>query len=287
MRDATRMQLAAQIEELRQELNCAVQRNRLNLHVPAIQVLSTRLDVLIAEFMSRRGTPSAATHPPFPRQASLSHRQAYGNPLEGCSQRPAMSRRAWLQEEFRRSELDAMRLIPWGTHLCQFYSGRQDLTDVIVPYFRAGLEHNEFCLWVACEPLGRSGAREAMAGAVPGFEAYVKKGQMEILSHSEWYVKDGTFNPQKVLDGWTDKLGQALSRGYTGIRISGDTGWLEPRDWGKLVDYEKRVDDVVRGSRMKALCSYPMDKCGRRETEDVLKEHRLAFIKDADGWQLV
>lgn len=45
--------------------------------------------------------------------------------------------------------------IPWGTHFCQFYEDRQDLIDTLVPYIKAGLENNEFCLWVASEPRRR------------------------------------------------------------------------------------------------------------------------------------
>lgn len=41
----------------------------------------------------------------------------------------------------------------WGTHLCQFYQTRDDLVDVLVPYFKTGLENNEFCMWITSEPL--------------------------------------------------------------------------------------------------------------------------------------
>lgn len=287
MRDVALAQLAGEIEELRQELNYAVQRNRQNLHAPTVQALSARLDVLIAEFMGYRKKPTSENPlPSFLRQAPPLPRQACGIPMEACP-RPVRSGRAWLQEEFRRSGVDAMRVLPWGTHLCQFYRTRQDLIDILVPYFMAGLEHNEFCVWVACEPLGRNLARKAIAGAVPGFETYLKKGQIEILSYSEWYVKDGAFSPQRVLDGWASKLDEALSRGYDGMRVSGNTGWLEPGHWKRFMEYENRVNNVIRGSRVKAICSYPIDKCGPRETAEVLREHRFALIKETDGWQLV
>jgi len=42
---------------------------------------------------------------------------------------------------------------PWGTHFCQFYQEKQNLIDVLVRYFKAGLENNEFCMWVTSEPL--------------------------------------------------------------------------------------------------------------------------------------
>ena len=60
-------------------------------------------------------------------------------------------------EKYRKSGMDFLGDIPWGTHLCQFYRTRQDLIDIAVPYLKAGLENNEFCLWVASDPLDASG----------------------------------------------------------------------------------------------------------------------------------
>jgi hypothetical protein len=47
----------------------------------------------------------------------------------------------------RRFELEPVGDVPWGTRLCQFYQTKEDLIDILVPYFKAGLESNEFCMW--------------------------------------------------------------------------------------------------------------------------------------------
>ena len=51
----------------------------------------------------------------------------------------------------RKSGLDFVGDITWGTHMCQFYQTKQDLLDVLVPYFVDGLKHNEFCVWVTSD----------------------------------------------------------------------------------------------------------------------------------------
>ncbi|MCK4786057.1 MAG: MEDS domain-containing protein [Desulfobacteraceae bacterium] len=43
--------------------------------------------------------------------------------------------------------------VPWGTHMCQFYRTKDDLTDILVPYLKVGLENNEFCMWITGELL--------------------------------------------------------------------------------------------------------------------------------------
>ena len=71
-----------------------------------------------------------------------------------------------MQEEMRHSGIDVIGSVPWGTHFCQFYQTKQDLVDILVPYFKAGLENNEFCMWITSEPLEVAEAREAMRRAV-------------------------------------------------------------------------------------------------------------------------
>ena len=44
----------------------------------------------------------------------------------------------------RKTGIDIMGAVPWGTHLCQFYQTKDDLIDILVPYFKAGLENNEY-----------------------------------------------------------------------------------------------------------------------------------------------
>ena len=66
--------------------------------------------------------------------------------------------------------------------ICQFYQTKEDLTDILVPYFKAGLENNEFCLWVTSQPLEVEDAKEALRRAVPDLDSYLDKGQIEIIS---------------------------------------------------------------------------------------------------------
>ena len=52
--------------------------------------------------------------------------------------------------------------MPWGTHFCHFYGTKEDLLDSLVPYFKPGLENDEFCVWVIADPLTEEEARSAV-----------------------------------------------------------------------------------------------------------------------------
>jgi len=179
----------------------------------------------------------------------------------------------------RRSGLETVGAVPWGTHFCQFYETANDLIDVLVPYFKAGLENNEFCMWVTSEPLSKEEAENAMRKAVPDFDKFLKKGQIEIVPHSEWYLKDGDFDLQRVLDAWIEKLGKALAKGYDGIRVTGNTAWLEKKDWKDFADYEEKVNSVIGKYRMIAICTYSLGRCGASEVLDVVRHHQFALIR--------
>src|SRR5487761_2639418 len=121
----------------------------------------------------------------------------------------------------RRSGLDAVGLLPWGTHFCQFYSTRQDLIDTLVPYFREGLSANEFCMWVASAPLEVNEAMVALRTVVPDLDNRIACGQIEFLDYSQWYTLGGAFDADRVLQAWADKLAEATRRGFDGLRLTG------------------------------------------------------------------
>jgi PAS domain S-box-containing protein len=187
----------------------------------------------------------------------------------------------------RESGLALVGNVPWGSHFCQFYQTPQDLLDVLVPYFCAGLEHNEFCVWITSEPLHAEGAKAALASVVPDLDHRLAAGQIEILDYHQWYVRDGRFEADRVLQGWVEKLQGALQRGYEGLRLTGNTFWLQDHLWKDFADYEAAVDAVIGRYRMLALCTYSLDKCGAFQVMDVVRNHRFALIRQGERWEII
>jgi PAS domain S-box-containing protein len=177
--------------------------------------------------------------------------------------------------------------VPWGTHFCQFYHERQDLIDILVPYFKAGLQNNEFCMWITSEPLGAQEARSALRREIDNLDEYLTNGQIEILEHSQWYRVGGKFESDRVLAGWVRKLEAARARGFEGLRLTGNTFWLEEADWQSFTEYEAAIDNVIGRYPMLALCTYSLLKCGAAEIMDVVSNHAFAIIKRAGRWQLI
>ena len=122
---------------------------------------------------------------------------------------------------------------------------------------------------------------------LPRLDDYIKKQQIEILDYSEWYTKGGKFDADRVLEGWVEKARSAVERGFDGLRLTGNTFWLEERDWKGFADYEATVNNVIGQHRMIALCSYALQKCGPHEFMDVVHNHQFALVKREGEWQLI
>jgi PAS domain-containing protein len=192
-----------------------------------------------------------------------------------------------MEKAFRKTGIDIIGDVPWGTHLCQFYETREDLVDILVPYFKAGLENNEFCMWITSEPLKVGDAKAALKKVVKNLDHFIKKGQIEIWNYSEWYIKSGKFDAKNVLQGWVEKENQALKRGYDGLRLSGNTFWLEEKDWRNFTDYEEEVNRVIGKYRMIAICTYSLAKCGASEVIDVVSNHQFTLVRREGKWVII
>jgi PAS domain S-box-containing protein len=190
--------------------------------------------------------------------------------------------------ETTRSGFPALGDIPWGSHFCQFYHTADELADALVPFFKAGLENNEQCIWVASAPLDAAAARTALAAALPDFDERLARGQIAILDFSEWYVRGGARDIDAVLDDWIARKEQALAQGYAGLRISGNTAWIETREqWRQFAEYEARVSACFREHRIVALCSYHLDRCTGADAMAVVENHQFAMLRQRGQWEMV
>lgn len=192
-----------------------------------------------------------------------------------------------MDSAMRRTGIDVIGSVPWGTHFCQFYETSQDLIDILVPYFKDGLESGEFCMWVTSEPLKVDQAMAALIAAVPDLDDYIDKGQIEILDYSQWYTRTGKFSADEVLHGWVDKLTEAQKQGFEGLRLTGNTFWLEKADWDDFTRYEETVNDVIGRYKMLAICTYSLQKCNVLEILDVVANHQFALIKRSGRWEII
>jgi PAS domain S-box-containing protein len=189
--------------------------------------------------------------------------------------------------ELRKTGIEVLGDISWGTHICHFYETKQDLLDTLVPYFKAGLENGEFCLWVISAPLKEEEARKSLREAVPELDRYLAEYQIEIVSSLEWYLKDGRFDPERVISDWNTKLKQALTSGYAGMRVNLHETWLKKKDNNYFLEYEKELNHSITGMRMIVMCTFPVAMCGASAILDVARAHQFVVALRKGVWEVI
>jgi hypothetical protein len=182
---------------------------------------------------------------------------------------------------------DALHGVLSGKHICLFYPTKKDLFDLVVPYFREGLNLNRFCTWVVAKPIGTKEAQAVLSKRIEDFDIAMEKGQFEILDYKDWYLDSGKFNPKKVLEGWLKKEKQALKQGFSGLRASGDLSWLQEKDWKKFVNYEKMLEKLIPKTQTIALCTYPIRKVDVADVLVLANNHRFAFCIRNKKWHII
>src|SRR5262249_52580614 len=130
-------------------------------------------------------------------------------------------------------------------------------------------------------------ARHALKQAVPDLERHLAEHSIEIISAGDWYLQGGTFDLQRVISGWNERLALALARGYAGVRVTGDTAWLEKKDWKDFCEYEDMLNAAVANQRLAVLCTYPLAACGAAEILDVARTHQFVIAKRHESWEII
>ena len=190
-----------------------------------------------------------------------------------------------MNSNLRPSGIEAFGDTAWGTHFCLFYETKEDLLNILIPYFRTGLEKHESCLWVTPEPLSPEEAKRTVREAGPEFERHLADGQIEIVSYMDWYLAEGRFDIQRVLQDWIDKHDQAIAKGYAGLRCTGNTFWLKKHQWDSFAKYEVEIDKVVSKLQIIVLCTYSLEHRSARDVLDVVHQHQFTIAKRNGVWE--
>jgi len=124
-----------------------------------------------------------------------------------------------------------------------------------------------------------------MRTAMADFDRLATAGQIQIVSHDEWYTKHGVLDSAETVQSWMSRKDEAIASGYAGLRISGNTSFLDESTWDAFLDFEGAADVAFRGQPIVALCSYCLAKCPGKAVLDVMHRHGFGLAKRHGHWQ--
>jgi len=149
-----------------------------------------------------------------------------------------------------------------GQHLCVLCDGDASCRETAVGFLREGLRQKQKCVLVGppsfrdatLAELERKGAKRPHAGQLA--------------------LSGGENSAESMLEFFRPVFEEARAAG-TAIRVVGDMYWAHAKmDFDTLMDFEARVDPLLRRFRVTALCQYDVRRFSGQQLLRALKCHR-------------
>ena len=166
-----------------------------------------------------------------------------------------------------------------GDHLCSIYETEEEHRAFLTLFLRQGLERNEKVVYAVDT---RTGETVLDYLRQDGLEPrpFLEKGQLVILSVADTYLRDGMFDPERMISFLRHETDRALSEGYPALRVTGEMSWALKGLPGseRLIDYESKLNNFIPSSRCIALCQYDRRRFSPTLLLQVLATHPLVVI---------
>src|SRR6202453_5036778 len=189
--------------------------------------------------------------------------------------------------ELTATGISVMGDMPQGTHFCYFYETKQDLLDASVPFFRAGLENREFCLWIVYTPITEADALQALRESIPALDRHLAEGRLEILVHPEPLFDGDIPEPLASVRYLREKLGDALARGYAGMRVAGSPACLQKANTETFREFERELGGWIANHPMIGLCLFPLAESSAVEIVDAARTHQFVVARREGDWEIM
>ncbi len=178
-----------------------------------------------------------------------------------------------LEEKFRNQ--------PLGTHLCCIYRSKDEQMTALSSFMKIGVERNEKCLYIV-DDRTKQEVIDAFKDQDFDLEEVMKTNQFEFMTKSETYLKDGFFDPDKMIGLLEDAMEKALKEDYSGLRVTGEMTWFFSDMPGveNLMEYESKLNDFIPDNDIMALCQYNENKFSPAVLVDVIRTHPKMIIYD-------
>lgn len=166
-----------------------------------------------------------------------------------------------------------------GDHLCSIYKNKEQQFSAVVPFVGAGLNNHQKCIYIVDENSKEEVISELEKNGIE-IKKYIKSNQFQLSTKRETYLKDGYFDPDKMIKFLKETEQKILQGGYSGMRVTGEMTWVLENAKGsdRLIEYEAKLNDFFPESKVTALCQYNENKFKPEILIEVIHTHPYLVI---------
>jgi len=174
---------------------------------------------------------------------------------------------------FAGSELGVAR------HVCAFFNSAKEEYRVLLPFIKDGFACGHKAVHIL-SPDQRHDYLQQLADEGIDVDAAQQRGQLELRSSIDTYLKDGHFDVDQMLQVF-EQLANRDGKGEFPLsrivcRMDWATQGRAPID--DLVEFESRVNEVWRRHDDAVICVYDLAKFGGETVIDIMRTHPMIII---------
>jgi hypothetical protein len=174
---------------------------------------------------------------------------------------------------FAGSELGETR------HVCAFFNSNDEAYRVLLPFIKDGFACGDKAIHVV-NPDQRQGHLQRLAAEGIDPTAAQQRGQFELRTNAETYLRDGRFDQDRMLEAFEQLTSGNAKGGFPLSRIvchmdwaAADHSYIED-----LIEFESRVNNLWCHQDDAVICVYDLAKFGGDTVIDMMRTHPMIII---------
>jgi MEDS: MEthanogen/methylotroph, DcmR Sensory domain len=164
-------------------------------------------------------------------------------------------------------------------HVCAFFNSDDESYRVLLPFIKDGFECGDKAVHVVNPNQRRDHLRRLQSLGIDPI-AKQRSGQLEVRTNTEIYLREGRFDPDRMLEAFEQLASGNASGGFPLSRIVCQMDWAaETRSHiDKLIEFESQVNDVWQRHDDAVICVYDLAKFGGDTVIDIMRTHPMIII---------
>jgi MEDS: MEthanogen/methylotroph, DcmR Sensory domain len=165
-------------------------------------------------------------------------------------------------------------------HICAFFNSRDEEYRVMLPFIKEGFEEGHRAFHVVDSRRTAEHLR-VLQGSGIDVDRAQRDGQLEVKRWDQAYLKDGYFDPDRMLSLIERMLKKGSEQGYKSTRFIANMEWALEGKQGieELVVYETRFNYIFpKYDNNTVCCTYDVSRFGASIVMDMLRTHPMVIV---------
>lgn len=164
-------------------------------------------------------------------------------------------------------------------HVCAFFNSDEEEYRVLLPFIKDGFGRGHKAIHVVNPDQHHDHLQRLAAAGIDHSDAR-QKGQLEIHTNTEVYLRNGRFDQDRMLAAFEQLASGNAPGGFPLSRIVCRMDWAAESgsQVDDLVEFESRVNEVWLRHDDAVICTYHLSQFGGDAVIDIMRTHPMVII---------